>query len=146
MKKAKQKIIIAFSVIAFFYLEALVYSLEEDRQEAYEKSMKEAQQLSALNAMEQLRMAVKLYVITNGSYPDILIDDLVNEGILNEEAISLKDKFSINKNDLKITYNKTFDCNFMFKNLNPSIHLKVKNSILHCKNNSLTFSTRELKT
>lgn len=146
MKKAKQKIIIAFSVIAFAYLGILVYSLEKDRQEAYEKGMKEAQQLSTINAMEQLRMAVQLYRITNNSYPDTLIDDLVNEGFLNEEAISLKDKFSINKNDFKITYNHTFDCNFMFKNLNSSIHLKVKNSILHCENNLLTFSTKGLKT
>ncbi len=142
----KPKIIIAFSVIAFVYLGTLFYSLEKDRQEAYEKGMKEAQQLSTINAMEQLRMAVQIYRITNNSYPDTLIDDLVNEGLLNEEAISLKDKFSINKNDFKIIYNKIFDCNFMFKNLNPSIHLKVKNSILYCENNSLTFSTRGLKT
>lgn len=146
MKKAKQKIIIAFSVIAFAYLGSLLYSLEKDRQEAYEKGMKEAQQLSIINAMEQLRMAVQLYRITNDSYPDTLIEDLLNEGLLNEEAISLKDKFSINKNDFRITYNNTFDCNFMFNNLNSSIHLKVKNSILHCENNLLTFSTKGLKT
>jgi len=141
----KPKIIIAFSVIAFVYLGTLFYSLEKDRQEAYEKGMKEAQQLSTINAMEQLRMAVQIYRITNNSYPDTLIDDLVNEGLLNEEAISLKDKFSINKNDFKIIYNKIFDCNFMFKNLNPSIHLKVENNLLDCKNKTLTFSIKGFK-
>ena len=144
MKGIKQKITIAFFAIAIVYLVSLVYSIEKDRQDAYEKGMKEAQQLSTLNAMEQLKLAVKLYVITNNTYPEILIDDLVNEELLNEEAISLKDKFSIDENKLNITYNKSFDCHFMFSNLNDYIHLKAKHNILNCEEKTLTFSIQEL--
>ncbi len=141
--KGIKKITIAFFAIALVYLVSLVYSIEKDRQDAYEKGMKENQQLSTLNAMDQLKLAVKLYVITNNTYPEILIDDLVNGEFLNEQAISLKDEFSIDKNKLNITYNKSFDCRFMFKNLNDYIHLKVKNDILHCEEKTLTFSIKD---
>lgn len=146
MTGLKHKIFFSFLVLAIAYLGFLVYSFEDERQESYEKGMKEAQQLSTLNAMEQLRMAVKLYVLQENTYPETLIEELVNGLYLTEESISLKNKFLIDKNNLNIVYNQDFDCDFMFNNLNDYIHLKVKNNLLNCKNKTLTFSIKGFKT
>ena len=146
MSEKTQKFIIIFFAISFTCLLGyLFYSLDKDRQESYEKGMKEAQQLSTLNAMEQLRMAVKLYVLQENTYPETLIEELVNGLYLTEESISLKNKFLIDRNNLNIVYNQDFDCDFMFNNLNDHIHLKVENNLLDCKNKTLTFSIKGFK-
>ena len=90
--------------------------------------------------MEQLKLSVKFYIITEDKYPESLfIENFIDNKILNTNAIKLKNLYSFDVENLSISYNDSFDCDFMFENLYDYVDQYVKNDTINCKNNKFTF-------